>query len=89
MSSPSGAPTLEPWFFSEFCNGCGGLVTGAFCNDEFCRRRFTLDSGRSHLFCPIHDPELAQHRVPATMKAAVHCPGCQRNLYGIKEEDFR
>jgi len=89
MSSPSDATTIEAWFFSEFCPGCGALVSGAFCNNEFCRRRFTLSRNRTPLFCPIHDSEVARDRVPATMKGVVHCPSCKRNLYGIKEEDLR
>jgi hypothetical protein len=89
MSSASDATTLEAWFFSEYCSGCGALVSGAFCNDEFCRRRFALSRSRTPLFCPIHDPQVARDRLAATMKEVVHCPTCNRNLYGIKEDDLR
>ena len=88
MYTPQAPRVVDAWLFSELCNGCGSLVTGAFCNDEFCRRRFVLAGDRTRLYCPAHDPAVSPDRVRQTMKGVVRCPACQRNLYGVKEEDF-
>jgi hypothetical protein len=89
MSPSLDSPAVNAWIFSERCQGCESVVSAAFCNDEFCRRKFVLAGDRTHLFCPIHDTALAPERVPETMKGAVRCPTCQRNLYGVKAEDRR
>ena len=89
MCPPLDQPAVNAWYFSELCKGCASVVRAAFCNEEFCRRRFVLAGDRTHLFCPIHDPTIARETLPETMTGAVRCPTCQRNLDGVKEEDLR